>query len=241
MTYELYYWDGIPGRGEFVRLVLEEAAAPYREMGKGDAGTRVIMSHLGDDAGPYAPFAPPFLKDGQVIISHVANILDYLGPRHGLAPAGEQDRLFARGLQLTLTDFVTEAHDTHHPLGIDDYYEDQKPEAKKRSKAFIEHRIPKFLGYFERVIVGNPSRSGYLVGDGLTSVDLSLFHVVNGLRYAFPNATADFDDRYPKIMALRKEIGSRPNIAAYLVSSRRLDFNEADVFRHYPELDQDPA
>ncbi len=241
MTYALYYWDGIPGRGEFVRLVLEEAGASYREMGKGDAGTKAIMDYLGDNSSPYPPFAPPFLKDGDLIVSHVANILDYLGPKHGLAPKGEQERIFAKGLQLTLTDFVAEAHDTHHPLGVDDYYEDQKPEAKKRSKAFIENRIPKFLGYFERVIGNNPAKSGLVAGDHLTTVDLSLFHVVDGLRYAFPRATADLEKRFPKVMALHEKVASRPNIAAYLASDRRLNFNESDVFRHYPELDQDPA
>lgn len=241
MTYELYYWDGIPGRGEFVRLVLEEAGAPYREMGKGKAGTKAIMEQLGDKAGPYPPLAPPFLKDGDLIVSHVANILDYLGPKHALAPKAEQQRIFAKGLQLTLTDFVAEAHDTHHPLGVDDYYEDQKDEAKKRSEAFIESRIPKFLGYFERVIGSNSAGSGFLVGDSLTTVDLSLFHVVDGLRYAFPRATSKFEQNYPNVMALHETVGSRPNIAAYLASDRRLDFNESDVFRHYPELDQDPA
>lgn len=241
MAYELYYWDGIPGRGEFVRLVLEEAGTDYREMGKGKIGTKAIMDHLGDKAGPYPPFAPPFFKDGDLIVSHVANILDYLGPKHGLAPEGEQERIFAKGLQLTLTDFVAEAHDTHHPLGIDDYYEDQKPEAKKRSLAFIENRIPKFLGYFERVIGKNPAKSGFAVGKGLTTVDLSLFHVVEGLRYAFPRATSDFKKRFPKVMALHETVGARPNISAYLASDRRLDFNESDIFRHYPELDQDPA
>lgn len=241
VTYELYYWDDIPGRGEFVRLVLEETGAPYREMGKGKAGTKAIMDYLGDNSGPYPPFAPPFLKDGELIVSHVANILDYLGPKHGLAPTDEQERIFAKGLQLTLADFVAEAHDTHHPLGIDDYYEDQKAEAKKRSEAFIESRIPKFLGYFEKVIVKNPTENGFVVGDSLTTIDLSLFHVVDGLRYAFPRATSDLDKRYPKVMALHKKVGARPNIATYLASDRRLDFNESDVFRHYSELDQDPA
>ncbi|MGE7367496.1 glutathione S-transferase [Neorhizobium sp. NPDC001467] len=241
MTYELYYWDGIPGRGEFVRLALEEARADYREMGKGEAGTEAITDFLGDEAGPYAPFAPPFLKHGDIIVSHVANILDYLGGRHGLAPEGEQERLFARGLQLTLTDFVAEAHDTHHPLGVDDYYENQKTEAKRRSQAFIDSRIPKFLGYFERVLAKNPSSGGFIVGSHLTTVDLSLFHVLDGLRYAFPRATSNFEKRYPGLMALHKSVGVRPNIAAYLTSERRLDFNESDVFRHYPELDQDPA
>lgn len=241
MTYELYYWDGIPGRGEFVRLALEEAGVDYREMGKGDAGTRAIMAYLDDQSGLYPPFAPPFLKDGDLIVSHVANILDYLGGKHGLAPGEEQARIFAKGLQLTLTDLVAEAHDTHHPLGIDDYYEDQKPEAKRRSKAFIENRIPKFLGYFETVIARNPAESGFAVGNGLTTVDLSLFHVVDGLRYAFPRATSDFDRRFPKVMTLHGTVASRPNIATYLASDRRMNFNESDVFRHYPELDQDPA
>lgn len=237
MTYELYYWDGIPGRGEFVRLVLEEAGAAYRDMGKGSAGSKAIMDHLGDKAGPYPPFAPPFLKDGDLIVSHVANILDYLGPKHGLAPAKQQDLVFAKGLQLTLTDFVAEAHDTHHPLGIDDYYEDQKAEAKKRSKAFIENRIPKFLGYFERILSANSTGAGFVIGNGLTYVDLSLFQVLEGLRYAFPKAMKAVEGDYPRLALLRDSVSKRPGIAAYLKSERRLPFSESGIFRHYPELD----
>ncbi len=241
MTYELYYWPGIQGRGEFVRLALEEAGAAYvdvaRERGRG-RGVAAMIKMLKGGGGAPTPFAPPLLKDGDAVVSHVANILAYLAPKLGLAPATEAQRVFAHGLQLTVTDFVAEVHDTHHPISNDLYYEDQKKEAKARATAFLDHRLPKYLGYFERVLESNPDGPGHAVGAKLTYVDLSLFQLAEGLSYAFPNAMAQFAAAYPRLAALRDGVKARPRIAAYLASSRRLPFNEDGVFRHYPALDR---
>ena len=240
MAYELYYWDGIQGRGEFVRLALEEAGADYiditRQSGRG-RGTGAMFEIMESQSEAHIPFAPPFLKDGDLIIPHVANILFYLGPKLGLAPEDEGLRHVVNGLQLTVTDFVAEVHDTHHPIDTSLYYEDQKPEAKARSAAFIRERIPKFLSYFERVLRQNPKGSGHMVGDTLTYVDLSLFQVIEGLNYAFPKAMTKRKAEYPCLLALHDAVAKRPNIASYLASARRLAFNEEGIFRHYPELD----
>ncbi|MDK1492782.1 glutathione S-transferase [Sinorhizobium sp. 7-81] len=242
MPYKLYYWDGIPGRGEFVRLALEEAGADYvdvaREPDGQEQGTRAMLKLLRDGDGETIPFAPPFLKDGDLLISHVANILFYLGPKLGLAPQDEGLRFVANGLQLTITDFVAEIHDTHHPIGVSLYYEDQKPEALRRSSDFLSERLPKFLGYFERILRQNPRAETHIVGDRLSYVDLSLFQVVEGLRYAFPKAMRDYEANIPGLIALRDKVAKRPNIRSYLASDRRLPFNEAGIFRHYPELDR---
>ncbi|MBP1853370.1 glutathione S-transferase family protein [Rhizobium halophytocola] len=238
MGYELYYWNGLQGRGEFVRLALEEAGADYVDVTRQpERGTSEMLALLKSDSEPHLPFAPPILKDGEILVSHVANILAYLGPKLGLAPRDEAERWFANGLQLTITDFVAEVHDTHHPIATGKYYEDQKPEAKARSAAFISERIPKFLGYFERVLNQNPKGNRHAVGDRLTTVDLSLFQVLEGLAYAFPKAMARVSGQYPALEALQAMVGTRPNIAAYRASPGRLPFNEDGIFRHYPELD----
>jgi glutathione S-transferase len=242
MAYQLYYWPGIQGRGEFVRLALEEAGAPYvdvcRERGEG-RGVAAMTRIMRGKGGALIPFAPPILGDGDFVVSHVANILAYLGPKLGLAPGGEKLRFFADGLQLTITDLVAEIHDTHHPISGALYYEDQKKPAKARAAAFLDDRLPKFLGYFERVLTENPAGPAHSVGASLTTVDLSLFQLGEGLAYAFPRATANFAKKYPALAALRAAVRARPAIAAYLDSPRRLPFNESGVFRHYPELDQD--
>jgi glutathione S-transferase len=244
MPYELYYWPGIQGRGEFVRLALEEAGAPYvdvaRERGPG-RGVKALMAMMDGGAAPLTPFAPPFLRDGDVVLSHVANILHYLGPKLGLAPKDTAQRVFAHGLQLTITDFVAEAHDTHHPISTDLYYEDQKGEAKARASAYLAHRVPKYFGYFERVLNDNPAGPAHAVGKALTTVDLSLFQIWAGMTYAFPRAFAGAARLYPALAALAAQVAARPNVARYLASDRRLAFNESGIFRHYPELDQEPA
>ena len=239
MPYELYYWPGIQGRGEFVRLALEEAGADYIDVARGHGdgrGVKAMTALMG--ARPLAPFAPPFLRDGDVLVSHVANILMHLAPKLGLAPKDEALGPYAHGLQLTITDFVAEVHDAHHPISTALYYEDQKPEAKARAKAFLDHRAPKYFGYFERALETNPAGPAHAVGDGLTTVDLSLFQLWAGMAYAFPRAFADAATRYPHLAALVETVERRPNVARYLASDRRIPFNESGVFRHYPELDQ---
>jgi glutathione S-transferase len=239
MPYELYYWPSIQGRGEFVRLALEEAGVDYLDVARsGKAGMAAMMKLLGAKGEPQAPFAPPFLGDGEIIVSHVANILLYLGPKLGLAPKGEKLSVFAHGLQLTITDFVAEVHDTHHPISNELFYEDQVEEAKARSSSFIKHRLPKFMDYFERVLMQNKEGGQYAVGASLTSVDLSLFQVIEGLHYAFPRALKPFAAKYPALAALRESVRQRPNIARYLASERRIAFNESGIFRRYPELDK---
>jgi glutathione S-transferase len=242
LTYQLYYWPGLQGRGEFVRLTLEEAGAAYVDVVRGHGegrGVAAMMRLLNSKGEVELPFAPPILRDGDRLVSHVANILAYLAPKLRLAPRLAL-RPFANGLQLTITDMVKEIHDTHHPLSSSLYYEDQKPAAKANAQAFLEQRAPKYLGYFERVLAQNPDGPAHAVGPKLTTVDLSLFQALAGLRYAFPRATANVETLYPRLTALAGAVAARPRIAAYLKSNRRLPFNDTGVFRHYPELDQDP-
>jgi glutathione S-transferase len=241
MKYELYYWPHIQGRGEFIRLALEEGGAEYVDVARlpeSEGGGRAAVSRvLEDAAGGRMPFAPPILKAGKLLISQTANILHYLGPRLDLVPEGEAARLWAHQLQLTLSDLVVEAHDTHHPIAKSLYYEDQKPEALRRAADFRALRLPKFLGYFERVLAANPAGDSHLIGKSLTYVDLSMFQVIAGLSYALPRAMAALARQHPKLAALHRRVAERPRIAAYLASARRIPFNERGIFRHYPELD----
>ena len=235
MAYELYYWPSIQGRGEFVRLALEEAGAPYIDVARGEGGIDKMLAALAEEAHP--SFAPPFLKAGHMTIGQTANILLFLGVRHGLAPRAQEGRLWAHQLQLTISDLVNEVHDTHHPVSVSQYYEDQKPEAKRRAADFIAGRVPKFLGYFEGVLTRPGKRGHFLLGARLSYVDLSLFQVVEGLRYAFPNAMARIEPNYPALHKLHERVAGRANIARYLASPRRIPFNQEGIFRHYPELD----
>jgi glutathione S-transferase len=234
MRYELYYWPGIQGRGEYVRLALEDSGADYADVARSDRGMAAMMKMMAARSGT-PPFAPPFLKAGQLVIGHTANILLYLGSRHGLAPKSEAGRLSVHQLQLTVTDLVLEIHDTHHPLGPSLYYEDQRQPAKRRTEEFWKERVPKYLGYFERLLQNNGG--SYLTGRRVTYADLSLFQIVEGLRYAFPNRMKAFEREIPGLVDLHDRVAIRPNIKAYLLSDRRIAFNEDGIFRHYKALD----
>ena len=236
---ELYYWPGIQGRGEFVRLSLEEAGAAYVDVARQRKNGMAAMMRFLEGEGPGAlPFAPPFVKVGNVVVSQTANILAFLAPRLGLVPGDEALRAEASQIQLTVADFVDEIHDTHHPIAGSLYYEDQKAAAKRRARLFVKERMPKYLGWLEKVLERNRKSEGqWLVGSDCSYADLSVFQVVEGLRYAFPNAMAGLAPEIPHVIALRDRVAARPRIARYLKSKRRQAFNQMGIFRHYPELD----
>lgn len=239
---ELYYWPGIQGRGEFVRLLLEEAGAKYVDVARARKNGLAAMARFLDGEEPGAlPFAPPFVKVGRTVVSQTANVVAFLAPRLGLIPDDAALRAEAAQIQLTLADLVGEAHDTHHPISGGLYYEDQKTAAKRRARDFIAERLPKFLRWLEQVLKRNRKSDGqWLVGADRTYVDLSAFQVVAGLRYAFPNAMAKLEPEVPRVVALHDRVAARPRIAAYLASKRRQPFNRMGIFRHYPELDTPP-
>lgn len=241
MRYELYYWPGIQGRGEFVRLALEEAGAEYIDVARHadrGGGMAAMMDYLESAEVACPPFAPPFLKAGDQLIGQTANILLFLGPRLGLTPEDEAGRLWVHQLQLTIADLVSEAHDTHHPISSGLYYEDQKPEALRRAQEFTSARLPKFLDYFEAVLQRNPQGEDWLVGDSVTYADLSMFQVIAGLRYAFPRTMKRLEPGYPLLVALHDRVAALQRIKAYLKSRRRIAFNNEGVFRHYKALDE---
>lgn len=236
MPYELYYWPSIQGRGEFVRLALEEARADYIDVARDPRkGVRAMQSFMDKSERP--PFAPPFLKEGDLIIGQTAAILFYLGGKHDLAPQEDAGRLWTHQIQLTIADFVLEVHDTHHPISSGLYYEDQKDEAARRTQDFRDNRVPKYLAWFETILTRNPEGAAHLVGGKITYADLSLFQVIAGLTYAFPKLMKRELRDYPNVAALYKAVAKRPRIKAYLDSPRRIPFNESGIFRKYPELD----
>jgi len=239
-TYELHYWPTIQGRGEYVRLALEYAGIDYIDVARlpeDDGGGEAALGEFLDENEHFPHFAPPVLKTVDMAIAQTANILLFLGSRHALAPADHAGWIWTHQLQLTIMDFVVEIHDTHHPVGVMLYYEDQRAEAIRRSVEFAKSRAPKFLDYFERVLKGNPAGNTHLVGKSITYADLSLFQIVAGLRYAFPKLMRRLAPKYPLLHALHDRVAAQTKISHYLASKRRIPFNEEGIFRHYPELD----
>jgi len=236
MRYQLYYWPSIQGRGEFVRLALEEGGASYTDVARRGDGISSMMSLIDGRRIKRPPYAPPFLKAGKLVIGQTANILLYLGPRLRLVPRSEADRLWVHQFQLTVIDLVKEIHDTHHPLSSQLYYEEQRAAAKRYTDLFWRHRVPKYLGYFEDVL--EKSGGPYLLGRRLCYADLSLFQVIAGLRYSFPKRMKRYERKVPRLVALHDKVAARPRVAAYLKSKRRIAFNEMGIFRRYRGLDR---
>jgi glutathione S-transferase len=233
MAYKLWYWPTIQGRGEFVRLALEGAEIAYEDCAR-KVGEEGLMADLNGRTGR-TPFAPPYLELDGLVIAQVANILMYLGERHGIAPSNMADRLWLNQLQLTISDLVAEVHNVHHPVAMMDYYDDQKPEAARAAKQFREERIPKFLGHFEDAAQANPGE--WLIDHKWTYADASLFQIVEGLRYMFPKRMKTLEPDYPNLIRIHGQVADLPGIKAYLKSDRRLPFNTDGIFRAYPELD----
>jgi glutathione S-transferase len=245
-TYELFYWPGIQGRGEFVRLAFEDAGVPYDDVGRRpeeEGGGVAAIERLLEEPGPWlTPLGPPALRHGRIVVAQTAAILQYVAPLLDLVPRDEASRRRAHQIQLTIADLVAEVHETHHPVAVSLYYEDQRREAARRSAAFVRERIPLYLGYLDRALDSNPrGRGRWLVAGRCGYVDLSAFQAVAGLRYAFPRAMRRHERRFPRLGALHDAVAARPRLAAYLASERRLPFNEHGIFRHYPELDLAPT
>ena len=217
-------------------------------------------SNMGEGGNPPS-LAPPILRHGDLLINQLPNILLYLGPQLGLAPYWDEDPngiYYINELALTASDGLSnEAHDTHHPIAAGAYYEDQKEEAKKKAKDYIKNRLPKFVGYFERVLKSEASKGGeWLYGGKLTYADLVLFHTVDGVSFAFPKALEKMkkSGEYDGVFNLIERIRSRDNIKKYLESDRRQKYSKG-IYRkssliyivswercltlpgHYPELD----
>ncbi len=233
MAYKLWYWPSIQGRGEFVRLALEAAEIQYEDCAR-TVGEEGLLADLNDRTGR-TPFAPPYLELDGLVIAQVANILLYLGERHSIAPSNMADRLWLNQLQLTIADLVAEVHNVHHPVAMMDYYDNQKPEAARAAKQFREERLPKFLGHFEDAAQANPG--DWLIDHRWTYVDTSLFQIVEGLRYMFPQRMKTLEPEYPNLIRIHDQVAELPGIKAYLKSDRRIAFNTDGIFRAYSELD----
>jgi glutathione S-transferase len=229
VTYELFYWPKIQGRGELIRLAFEASGTAYVDVCRTSAGVPALVELMKTANHPAPPLAPPIVRHEGLVLSQTASVLFYLAPRLELVATDEASRLGANQSMLTVMDFMSEVHDTHHPIAVGQYYEDQKEAALLRAKSFVAERMPKYLGYFER-LVHEPNRA-------IDYVDLALFQVVAGLRYAFPKALDHLSSRIPRLLALAERVEQASNVATYLASERRIPFNESGIFRRYPELD----
>jgi glutathione S-transferase len=234
MSYRLWYWPTIQGRGEFVRLPLEAAGIPYEDCARVAGGEKLLMGDM-EKRGAKGPFAPPYIEAEGGTIAQVADILLFLGDRHGLAPSDPAGRYWVHQLQLTVTDAVAEVHNVHHPVELMAYYDEQKPEAKRAAAQFRAQRMPKFLGYFEEAT--KAVEGDWLTGATWSYADTSLFQLVEGLRYMFPRRMSAIEPACPGLIALHDRVAALPGIAAYLASERRIAFSTDGIFRHYPELD----
>lgn len=233
-TYALYYWPVLPGRGEIIRMLLEDAGAAYRDVGR-EEGFGVIVSARKGELGGARPFAPPILQHGELVLSQSSVIARYIAERHGLAPSDHRGRFLAEQHFLGWSDVMVEVHDTHHPIALGLHYEDQRDAAKERTRHFLADRLGTWLQHFEHIVTQG---GGVHVGETITYPDFMARFVLRGIEYAFPRAFSEHRERIPSLLALRDRVEARPQLAAYLASDRAMAFNEHGIFRHYPELEE---
>ncbi|WP_028965682.1 glutathione S-transferase [Sphingomonas phyllosphaerae] len=235
MTYDLWYWPTIQGRGEFVRLVLEAGGIGYRDRARDDGAEAMMRDMAG--RGPRAPFAPPYLVADDVTVAQVADIVLFLQDRHGIGSQDAGMQYWLHQLQLTVADLIAEVHAVHHPVDPMAWYREQRDEAVRAAGQFRRKRIPKFLDHFEAAL--GAEDGPFVAGAAWSGVDMALFQIVAGLRYMFPRRMAALAGDYPRLAALHDAVAALPAVAAYLASERRVAFNTDGIFRHYPELDGD--
>ena len=197
-----------------------------------------MLALLHGEGTSHIPFAPPFLRDGGVIVSHAAAILLYPGRADRTRANRRRTGAYGRTRYRAITDIVAEVYNSHHPIDADKWFHEQKDAAIARAAVFRRDRMPKYsFGWFERLLAANPAGVDHLVGGFVTYADLSLFQLVEGLRFAFPLASERTLARLPRVTALHKAMAERPRLKAYLASERRVPFKETGIFRRYPELD----
>lgn len=183
------------------------------------------------------------LPDGSDLVFHqTPTILSYLGPRTGLVPDDEAGRLYVSQITATALDLGNEAHDTHHPVAVMAYYEEQKDESLRKAEDFRKSRIPKFFSYFERILQGNQEwgngQGKYLVGDKLTYADTTVWQVVDGLHHAFPKEIEAREGDFPLLLGkFYPSFKEEKRIKEYLGTERRQKYGNG-IFRRYPELDR---
>ena len=251
--YELLYWPEIPGRGEFIRLAFEATGTSYKDVAnESKDGINAVLAAKADDLtidsdGNPPAFAPPALrilgegKEGKTLVLYqTPAILSYLGDKLGLAGEDEVEKHWILSHTLTALDLNNEAHDTHHPVAVAKYYEDQKEEALKKATDFRENRLPKFFSFFERVLKGNDEngQGKYLVGSKLSYADTTVWHVLNGLKFAFPKELEAREKEFPTLFGtFYPSVQEQSGLKDYLSSDRRKPYSMG-IFRHYPELDR---
>ena len=234
MSYQLFYWPMIPGRGEFVRLFMEAAELEYEDVAA-TQGADALVEDLHSREG-LRPFAPPYLVDEDVVIGQTALILLYLSDKEGLGSGDLATDLKLMQLQMDIADCVEEVHATHHPVSAGLYYADQMEAAYDKAQDFRANRIPKYLIHFDNALATNGGP--FMMGDQWTHVDTSLFQLMEGLDFAFPNYMQTMKGSWANLEALQRAVPEIEGIEAYLASERRMDFNEDGIFRHYEELDE---
>ena len=234
MSYQLWYWPSIPGRGEFVRLFMEAGELEYTDMAREQSADALVEDMHAREG--IQPFAPPYLVDEDVTIGQTALILLYLSDKEGLGSGDLATDLKLMQLQMDIADLVEEVHSTHHPVASSQYYADQMDAAYDKAEDFRANRIPKYLIHFDNALAA--SGGPFVLGEQWSHVDTSLFQVMEGLDYAFPRYMAEMQGSWPHLEALQAAVPEIEGVAAYLASENRMEFNEDGIFRHYEELDQ---
>lgn len=219
--FKLFYWPGMLGRGEFMRLLFHETQTPYEEVFKDKSFEEA--KQMGYGRGK-KHFAFPVIEHGDIVLSQTPVICRYLGKKldHGrLYPKTEKDRLQAEVLMAGVVDVVEEGCRAWHPIDYNATYDSQKEQAKPFIEYYKKKRLPRWLDFFETTLKDNYSENGELVfvGKQISWVDLCIFHFVDGNMLECPELFNDKQNIHLK--KFHQAIRDRPNIKTWYYSDAR--------------------
>ena len=180
-------WDGVPGRAECIRLLFEYTGTPYEELkdnstlmtrivdpeivgippnlwppvlelpnGKWLGQTGVIMNYLSPKLGlaGYAKDDTDLDEDEKVFLSAKTSQLVFTALDLLVEVSAVDSRRPVHGLCIMS---CSQAHNVHHPVSTNLYYEDQKAEALRAAEQFRASRLPKYMQHFQSVLETNPA------------------------------------------------------------------------------------
>ncbi|KZT63924.1 hypothetical protein DAEQUDRAFT_74329 [Daedalea quercina L-15889] len=199
---ELHYF-AICGRGEPIRLMLEDAGIAYTEVNLDGPSWKERKW----DLDTYQFNQIPVLKVNGFNLAQLDAILRYVAKAAGYGGNGNlQDEAVADMLQAACEDL--------HVSYVRIVY---GADAVNQLLSYVKEHVPTVLKQFERLLKQSKSSQGYFVYEYPSPGEFHLYYLLYALSRLHPNLLAEFS----YLAAWRAVMSTRQGIRAYETSGRR--------------------